>query len=37
MAWWAGSTWLAARGQKGRMGWLATGPEVEEKFFYDKN
>jgi hypothetical protein len=39
-AWWAGSACLAARGQKGRMVWLATGPigpKVEEKFFSDKN
>jgi hypothetical protein len=39
-AWWAGSACLAARGQKGRMARLATGPigaKVEEKFFSDKN
>jgi hypothetical protein len=40
VAWWAGSTCLSTRGQKGWMGWLATGsigPKVEEKFFSDKN
>jgi hypothetical protein len=39
-AWWASSACLATRGQKGRMGQLATGPigpKVEEKIFSDKN
>jgi hypothetical protein len=39
-AWWAGSACLAARGQKGRMGRLATGligPKVEENSFSNKN
>jgi hypothetical protein len=39
-AWWAGSACLTTRGQKGRVGRLATGsigPKVEEDFFSDKN
>jgi hypothetical protein len=39
MAWWAGSACLAAQGQKGRMGRLATepiGPKVEENSFLIK-
>jgi hypothetical protein len=39
MAWWAGSAYLAARGQKDRMGWLATGPigsKVEGNSFSNK-
>jgi hypothetical protein len=39
MAWWAGSACLAARGQKGWMGRLATGPiglKVEGNSFLNK-